>query len=323
MKMRRAMLALAALLLDSTTAWTTVPRSVITTTPPAIIPHGGAAMMPTAIPPEIVTSFVPPLACMFLRYDYIVSYGYGGALALTGIVLHAVAPLQSAILTLYGVRLCLFLLARNLFSQRMQEMQQRIEAKALARNSDDTSWLQRKLKLLPLAVSCGYLYYGLSAPLLLQSTTNVATQICAAGTALGFAIAALGDTTKSWVKRNDPDALVTSGIYSVLRHPNYTGEIIGWTMNCAAGVAGAIHGNLRRGALAWYMTSSVLGWLGIVFVLMQATGGLEQRQKEKYGDRAEYKEWIDKTWSGWMVAKKETPPVIKVSDTVEEGGTGI
>ena len=54
---------------------------------------------------------------------------------------------------------------------------------------------------------------------------------------LGFGVAALGDLTKTWVKaRKGEDALVTSGVFRWLRHPNYTGEACLWSANAAAAV---------------------------------------------------------------------------------------
>ena len=73
-----------------------------------------------------------------------------------------------------------------------------------------------------------------------------------------------------------------------------------------------------------------MGALGLDFVLVQATGGLEKRQRETYGDSKTYQEWAETTWAGF-----ETPatieeavdphvhPEIEVVDTDDEGGSGI
>jgi hypothetical protein len=77
---------------------------------------------------------------------------------------------------------------------------------------------------------------------------------------------------------------------------------------------------------------SMIGWIGIMFVLLQATSGLEKRQKEEYGDTERYKNWVASTWSGWMLPPKQSstssettePHEITLDDeTEEESGSGI
>lgn len=77
---------------------------------------------------------------------------------------------------------------------------------------------------------------------------------------VGFAVAALGDLQKSLTKAiRGSDHLVTGGIFRFLRHPNYTGEVFGWT---ASTVAAFCTGGAPVGLVA-----AALGWVGIMFVL--------------------------------------------------------
>jgi protein-S-isoprenylcysteine O-methyltransferase Ste14 len=129
----------------------------------------------------------------------------------------------------------------------------------------------------------------------------------------GFGTAAFGDFTKMYVKskQKDEEILVTSGIYSIVRHPNYTGEIIGWTpKNTALGLMGAflLRGKWSLTQLVANVDSNLVGWMGILFILLRATSGLKTRQEEKYGVISRYKEWAQSTsWSGWTMASNKGP----------------
>jgi steroid 5-alpha reductase family enzyme len=118
---------------------------------------------------------------------------------------------------------------------------------------------------------------------------------------IGFIMAALGDLQKSVVKANKgEDTLVTGGIFRFLRHPNFTGETLGWTSSFLAALS---VGNWRADALL--LVASAIGWVGIVFVLAMASTNLEKKQKEKYGDLPEYGKWVERSWAGITLKKKE------------------
>ena len=54
------------------------------------------------------------------------------------------------------------------------------------------------------------------------------------------------------------------------------------------------------------MTNLALGWFGIVLVLLSATRHLEVKQEESYGKDTKYQDWIESTWSGWMLPRPAT-----------------
>lgn len=318
-----------------------------------------AALVALPLSQKIALSCFLPTCLGFWRSEYGVSYAYGSATALTSFWIYqaliqpaallknpsSLVPLatwHAGALMFYGIRLCSFLLYRELFTQKMKDSVKRIEAKATARGS--------RLKRTPFVLSCAGLYFGLCAPLLLTSqllvggTAPVLTQqpwIATAMKALvamtwgGFIVAALGDFQKSIIKAiKGEDHLVTGGIYAFCRHPNYTGEIVGWTSNgiMALVTAGVLMTRTTSivPKFVGYAAASVVGALGLDFVLVQATGGLEKRQKETYGASKEYQSWLESSWPGFMTPTKldevVDPPVqpeIEVIDTPDEGGSGI
>ncbi|KAL3941921.1 MAG: hypothetical protein SGBAC_003813 [Bacillariaceae sp.] len=295
------------------------------------------------VPPEVLTSFLPPILG-FYRSEFGVSYAYGLATALSGLSIlrrfspasNAILPMHAMALIFYGARLNAFLAIRTLLSARLRSFIDKIEERAIARGN--------RLSRAPFLVSCGLLYYGLAAPLLF--TSQLTAEIMKPSWVLplmktlvglewfGFGIAALGDFTKTFVKQTKGDnTLVTSGIFSLLRHPNYTGEMIGWTANSLCGLVGfTLLGKAAssRGALLKLIgnfTLQSLGLVGITFVLLQATTGLEKRQQEKYGDQPEYVSWVKSSWGGWTFpAKAEANGDGKIEldeKQIEEYGSGI
>lgn len=318
--------------------------------PPSAI-ETTARLKAAVVPTEVFTSLLPP--CLgFIKSEYGVSYGYGFATTLSALaILRRISITTKAInsfqlfyyhalaLIFYGTRLNLFLFIRSKLSSRIQEINKTIEERALSKGN-------RFLTRTPFIASNGLLYYGLVAPLLFTSQlVTTATMIPSWMTIimkslisvemLGFGIAAVGDITKTYVKQSEKNEnfLVTSGIFKYLRHPNYTGEIIGWTANYLVGVAAAAYYFIckrQQQAITAYMltnfTLMLLGWTGILFVLLSATTNLEVRQKEKYttGD-SKYSTWINSTWSGWTLSSKPEKKEIEVNDDEvnESDGSGI
>ena len=285
-----------------------------TTALQAVPPVAGAVLILPSLP-SVALACLIPTSLGFYKYEYAVSYGYGLSVAtVAGLVLqpqlrhtNTVAVAHASALVFYGLRLCLFLWYRERSIPRFREMRERIEAR---RRRDMAARV-------PFVLGCATLYAGLAAPLWVTTTTTIATNsgttsmavaalllnASVALTWVGFLVAAWGDFQKSWVKaRKGDDALVQGGIFALLRHPNYTGEAVGWTASFLASVIAAV--------VSWDakfivpLAASFFGWIGIVGVLAMATSGLEKRQKEKYGTNPEYDEWMRKSWAGPTLPRK-------------------
>lgn len=302
-----------------------------------------------------MASFIP--SCLgFLRTGYTVSYGYGGAMAASGIIqllamlklgyassgetVNAIA--HASLYICYGIRLCLFLLYRQIKLPEVVPMTKR-----------EASILER-MKRLPLVLGCATLFYFMSGvpfrimgycvgmevirPAWDRPTWQLRSRKTLLIGAFGFALAAFSDWYKCRMKAKEgKEKLVTTGPFRFLRHPNYTGEMIGWTACCVlvpfmeiarmltsngrllkfdsavkngkavmTKVADYVnpfsieyHGNVFRALTPW-MAVATIGWWGMTYFVLanEATEGSEKKQKEKYGGTEEYEKWIKSSWSG-------------------------
>jgi steroid 5-alpha reductase family enzyme len=188
------------------------------------------------------------------------------------------------------------------------------------------------------------LYYGLAIPVWftgklptpLMGWQRTLLNSLIASQWFGFGVAALGDLTKTHVKAREKDEqfLVTTGIFSWVRHPNYVGEIIGWTGNALMGLVSMTMG-LQFSHVTPKLVVNVgllgLGWVGILFVLLRATTTLESRQAKDYGELEAYQSWIAKSWGGWQLPTNNKPandqpvlPHLELDEaSIEESGSGI
>mmetsp|Transcript_22082 Transcript_22082/g.25126 ORF Transcript_22082/g.25126 Transcript_22082/m.25126 type:complete len:367 (+) Transcript_22082:71-1171(+) len=285
-------------------------------------------------------ALVPTLSS-FYRYEYGVSYAYGTATAGTAaLILRSllssattnpitqIAQIHAAAIVFYGLRLNLFLLYREIFLERFRLFKEKIEERNVAKEGG-TGFLNKVLARTPFVFSCAFLYAGLASPALTSAkiaqmsisaasqTTSVATyamylyQALVYLTWFGFGLGAIGDLTKSLVKgKKGPDHLVTGGVYKFFRHPNYTGEMIGWTASFLASIVSVFASSMELSIsslkhIAGPIVVGSLSLVGIMFVLCAATSNLETRQKEKYSDNEEYLNWVQKSWKGLSLSKRK------------------
>jgi steroid 5-alpha reductase family enzyme len=105
--------------------------------------------------------------------------------------------------------------------------------------------------------------------------------------ALGVLLEAVADAQKSAAKRKDASRYVSTGLYRIVRCPNYFGEVLMWTgsyilcfgARCTVG--------------EWVIAT--LGYIGIVYVMFSGARRLELRQNEVYGHDEAFKAYIAKT----------------------------
>ncbi len=105
----------------------------------------------------------------------------------------------------------------------------------------------------------------------------------------GFAFEVIADTQKSRF-RADPankDKFITSGLWSISRHPNYLGEIALW-----AGIA-----IIALPALSGWQFATLISPVFVFFLLTRISGVnmLEQRGKKRWGSDPDYQAYLDTT----------------------------
>jgi steroid 5-alpha reductase family enzyme len=93
--------------------------------------------------------------------------------------------------------------------------------------------------------------------------------------AAGLGLEACADWQKSEFKKRNPSRFCDVGLYSVVRFPNYFGEMVFWLGVWVSAMS------TYRTLAAWSLGS--LGLLCIVLVMVGASRRLELKQSKSYG----------------------------------------
>lgn len=237
--------------------------------------------------------FAVALACCsmgFKRFVWFMSVGYGFAVA--GIAVAALLygagtglitiPLAIALLVCatYGLRLGAFLLRRELKNQAYKKMLVAKVGKEPPVFVKVVMWL-----------SMGVIYIAETAGLHFRMVNRTGGDACLyAGTvimAAGAVIEALADRQKSEQKAKAPNMVATEGLFRFMRCPNYFGEILFWTGVFVSGLTA------YAGAFQWIV--AVLGYVCIVFIMVDGAKRMEKGHISRYGEKPEYRAYAEKT----------------------------
>lgn len=235
----------------------------------------------------------------FKKFVFFISIGYGysiAAMALLSLVagmatgkLETVAAIQAALLAVYGLRLGTYLVIR--------EAKPSYQATQAA-DGDRSGSGSLGLKLL-VWITVALLYVAMFTPCTMRfaaASAGVAGTIGAADPApalsfIGLAVMAAGlliegvaDRQKSAAKKAAPKRFCDSGLYRLVRCPNYFGETLVWTGNLLAGAA------LLGNWLAWLLAA--IGYLSIILIMRGSARRLEIKQGERYGSDPEYQAYV-------------------------------
>ena len=222
----------------------------------------------------------------FYKYVYFISLGYGFSIAgLGGLMLwlfrDSLTPgtITACILFIvYGIRLGGYLLVRELKSSAYN--------KAMKTEIKDGSTMGFGVKC-AIWITCALLYVtqvaGVFYRLHNEAGTNAWTWIGAAVMVLGLTLESAADVQKNVAKKANPRRFVDTGLYRIVRCPNYLGEMIFWTGVVISGV-GAVTG--------WQWATVLLGYAGIIFVMFSGARRLEIRQDKNYGNDPEYQKYV-------------------------------
>ena len=229
----------------------------------------------------------------WIYFIYFFSIGYGFAISAlsvaTAILFHDVITLPGlllcAALFVYGIRLGLFLLLREKRSASYKHILYQPEntGKKPAFGLG-MRWISCALLYVGQISPVGFYFYNLRGGLPVSEAWLWAGAIVAA---LGVIIEMVADAQKSAAKKVNARRYVDTGLYRIVRCPNYFGEVLMWTGSfiicfgscCTVG--------------QWVIAA--LGYIGIVYVMFSGARRLELRQTETYGSDPKFQAYIKKT----------------------------
>ena len=114
--------------------------------------------------------------------------------------------------------------------------------------------------------------------------TDIWAYIGAGIMAFGLIFESLADWQKSKAKKINPKRFCDTGLFRIVRCPNYLGEMIFWTGVLISGA------NILTGAGQWIM--ALVGYIGIIYVMFSGARRLEVRQNKNYGKDPEYQSYV-------------------------------
>lgn len=195
-----------------------------------------------------------------------------------------VALAGGALYFLYGARLAAFLLRRQAstsYTPKLEEVGDKSQKMPLMARSAITLFvaLSQALYSIPLQLACN----NVSAEAVVPAWSWGALAFAAGG----LAIETVADEQKLAAKQISPNAPVMTGLYSLVRHPNYTGEIM-----FHIGMAGLLGTESASTAALALLSPAFMVW-----VMFGAAKRLDKEGGKKYSDNAGYKEWVQRTGS--------------------------
>ena len=227
----------------------------------------------------------------FRQYVWFFSIGYGFSVMGIGVTLLVVygshmtvlSLLTSVLLIVYGVRLGGYLLLREIKSDNYHR-----KINPELKTGQEISFWAKCAIWIPVSL----LYLCQTCPLVFRQWSSggeddVLFLIGTCISVVGLLIEALADHQKTVAKRRNPQRFVDTGLYRLVRCPNYFGELLFWTGIFAGGIG------IYQGAGQWLL--AILGYLGIVYVMFSGARRLERRQNRTYGHDAAYRAYHDKT----------------------------
>ncbi len=222
----------------------------------------------------------------FKNYVWFISLGYGFSIAAQGVamlVMYGQSLTLGTIITcvlfiLYGLRLGGYLAIRE-FGGSAYKKNMKGEIK-------DGKTVPFGVKI-AIWTSCAVLYVtqvsGVFYRLLNAAQDNVMVFVGAAVMLLGVSLETAADIQKNNAKKINPRRFVDTGLYRIVRCPNYLGEMIFWTGVLLSGI-GAVTG--------WQWVVVAIGYIGIIFVMFSGARRLEVRQNKNYGNDPEYQKYV-------------------------------
>ena len=222
----------------------------------------------------------------FKNYVWFISLGYGFSIAAQGVAMLIMygqgltlgTIICCVLFILYGLRLGGYLAIRE-FGGSAYKKNMKGEIK-------DGKTVPFGVKI-AIWTSCAVLYVtqisGVFYRLLNKAEDNAFVFIGAAVMLAGVSLETAADIQKNAAKKINPRRFVDTGLYRIVRCPNYLGEMIFWTGVLISGI-GAVSG--------WQWIVVAIGYIGIIFVMFSGARRLEIRQDKNYGNDPEYQKYV-------------------------------
>lgn len=225
----------------------------------------------------------------FKKYVWFISLGYGFSITTIGVMMlilfkdkNIALILSSIIFIIYGLRLGGFLAYRELKSTTYN--------RKMKNEISDGSHMTILLKIM-LWISCALLYILMTSPVIYRFVNNDATDTCfligMIITITGIIIESLSDYQKNKSKKKNPNRFCDTGLFKIVRCPNYLGELIIWLGVFISGFT------TIQGIGQWII--AIIGFLGIVYIMFSGARRLELRQDRTYKNDKDYQKYIKTT----------------------------
>ena len=236
--------------------------------------------------------FLVSLVCAamgFWKFVYFLSVGYGFSVAACGVAIIAMGGWQSPltillslVLVAYGIRLGGFLLYRELKAASFKDV-----FKAVSGNDKPMPVFVKATIWICVAA----MYMTQVSPVFFRVLNGeeaaVTGYVGLVIMIIALLIESVSDKQKSAAKAKNPKRFCDSGLFKIVRCPNYFGEMLFWTGVLISGI-GAMSGWLQ-----W--TIAVIGYVLIIYVMLSGAKRLEKRQNKNYGADPEYQAYVAKT----------------------------
>ena len=226
----------------------------------------------------------------FYKYVYFISLGYGFSIAGLGILMAVVfqggmstgTMLACLLLAVYGVRLGGYLLVRELTSASYRS--------TMKTEIKDGSTMGFGVKC-AIWITCAALYALQVSPVFYRLFNGDGSDSCCIiGVCImlfGIVFESVADWQKSKAKKINPKRFCDTGLFKIVRCPNYLGEMIFWTGVMVSGIS-TLH-------CIGQWCVALIGYVGIIYVMFSGARRLEIRQNKNYGTDPEYQKYVKST----------------------------
>ena len=226
----------------------------------------------------------------FKNYVWFISLGYGFSIAGEGLLMLVLfrnglslgTALCCAAFVVYGCRLGGYLAYR--------EFKNTTYSKNMKGEIKEGSTIPFGVKI-AIWITCALLYVLQVLPVFYRlnnkNGSNIWTYIGLVIMVCGIVLESAADVQKNQAKKVNSRRFVDTGLYRIVRCPNYLGEMIFWTGVMISGIGGL------TGVGQWVL--ALTGYTGIIFVMFSGARRLEIRQNKNYGKDPEYQKYSQHT----------------------------